>query len=94
MFLANAITNTPTVYEWYAEKPSGDLELVASTSTPNLVINNTTHIHSGTYMVRSKSEGCISNFSNSQSVIVFDNCLLYTSPSPRDQRGSRMPSSA
>ena len=26
---------------------------------------------------------------------VMDNvCLLYTSPSPRDQRGSRMPSSA
>ena len=25
---------------------------------------------------------------------VFQNCLLYTSPSPRDQRGSRMPSSA
>ena len=25
--------------------------------------------------------------------VVFD-CLLYTSPSPRDQRGSRMPSSA
>ena len=24
----------------------------------------------------------------------FKNCLLYTSPSPRDQRGSRMPSSA
>ena len=24
----------------------------------------------------------------------YDNCLLYTSPSPRDQRGSRMPSSA
>ena len=24
----------------------------------------------------------------------FDDCLLYTSPSPRDQRGSRMPSSA
>ena len=23
-----------------------------------------------------------------------DHCLLYTSPSPRDQRGSRMPSSA
>ena len=26
--------------------------------------------------------------------IQFMNCLLYTSPSPRDQRGSRMPSSA
>ena len=25
---------------------------------------------------------------------LFLNCLLYTSPSPRDQRGSRMPSSA
>ena len=24
----------------------------------------------------------------------FKSCLLYTSPSPRDQRGSRMPSSA
>ena len=25
---------------------------------------------------------------------IFHSCLLYTSPSPRDQRGSRMPSSA
>ena len=25
---------------------------------------------------------------------VYEDCLLYTSPSPRDQRGSRMPSSA
>ena len=25
---------------------------------------------------------------------LFRHCLLYTSPSPRDQRGSRMPSSA
>ena len=27
-------------------------------------------------------------------VVIFSICLLYTSPSPRDQRGSRMPSSA
>ena len=27
-------------------------------------------------------------------VTIFIFCLLYTSPSPRDQRGSRMPSSA
>ena len=26
--------------------------------------------------------------------LMIDDCLLYTSPSPRDQRGSRMPSSA
>ena len=25
---------------------------------------------------------------------IFNSCLLYTSPSPRDQRGARMPSSA
>ena len=25
---------------------------------------------------------------------IYNSCLLYTSPSPRDQRGSRMPSSA
>ena len=37
-------------------------------------------------------EGPVGNFS----FIPEDNCicLLYTSPSPRDQRGSRMPSSA
>ena len=29
-----------------------------------------------------------------RTVGVFEICLLYTSPSPRDQRGSRMPSSA
>ena len=27
-------------------------------------------------------------------LLAYDICLLYTSPSPRDQRGSRMPSSA
>ena len=27
-------------------------------------------------------------------IILVNRCLLYTSPSPRDQRGSRMPSSA
>ena len=33
-------------------------------------------------------------FSDLNDVICIKNCLLYTSPSPRDQRGSRMPSSA
>ena len=27
-------------------------------------------------------------------LVICNRCLLYTSPSPRDQRGSRMPSSA
>ena len=32
--------------------------------------------------------------SSTEEVIGVEGCLLYTSPSPRDQRGSRMPSSA
>ena len=31
---------------------------------------------------------------NSNLTLQVKDCLLYTSPSPRDQRGSRMPSSA
>ena len=33
-------------------------------------------------------------FSDGHNVPRINPCLLYTSPSPRDQRGSRMPSSA
>ena len=36
----------------------------------------------------------ITTNANNGTATVDDNCLLYTSPSPRDQRGSRMPSSA
>ena len=34
------------------------------------------------------------HYPNSKITSVSNSCLLYTSPSPRDQRGSRMPSSA
>ena len=34
------------------------------------------------------------NFTGPVTIDIFASCLLYTSPSPRDQRGSRMPSSA
>ena len=44
---------------------------------------------------------CLENGAKAVEVVAFDalkpesaDCLLYTSPSPRDQRGSRMPSSA
>ena len=41
-------------------------------------------------------EGClgVKVFLSHSGIDEFPNCLLYTSPSPRDQRGSRMPSSA
>ena len=41
---------------------------------------------------RDESEQMI--FNNYIAMTKVEDCLLYTSPSPRDQRGSRMPSSA
>ena len=38
--------------------------------------------------------GKLSNSLKSELKVFPNSCLLYTSPSPRDQRGSRMPSSA
>ena len=43
------------------------------------------------YRDSGKSSNSEQNYDLAQLV---DDCLLYTSPSPRDQRGSRMPSSA
>ena len=34
------------------------------------------------------------DFTRESFIAEYGDCLLYTSPSPRDQRGSRMPSSA
>ena len=53
------------------------------------------HIHGGKAVV----EALLNTLSNIKECRLadpgeFTNCLLYTSPSPRDQRGSRMPSSA
>ena len=42
-------------------------------------------------------QGANLDFQDKEGVTAFGHaitCLLYTSPSPRDQRGSRMPSSA
>ena len=41
-----------------------------------------------------KSEGMEGVGTGTQFLMLAGACLLYTSPSPRDQRGSRMPSSA
>ena len=36
----------------------------------------------------------VKRFENNQEIKIIRNCLLYTSPSPRDRTRSRMPSSA
>ena len=52
---------------------------------PNILNNNTAKEGEITGMYLIDKEGILETR---------DICLLYTSPSPRDQRGSRMPSSA
>ena len=39
-------------------------------------------------------EELLTKFEEETGIKLIYDCLLYTSPSPRDQRGSRMPSSA
>ena len=46
--------------------------------------------HGGTFLSRGMPEAMLEGDEATRTVL----CLLYTSPSPRDQRGSRMPSSA
>ena len=69
--------------EMSAEDPLFILYTSGSTGKPKGVLHTT-----GGYMVyASMTHQYIFNYKSKD-------CLLYTSPSPRDQRGSRMPSSA
>ena len=61
----------------------------------------TTAVKSGDDYILNGSKALITNAPDAELFIVYatvegrvTTCLLYTSPSPRDQRGSRMPSSA
>ena len=58
--------------------------------------NGTTMV--GTYTIQSgdsaSTDLSVNSYTTSSPVTDVYGCLLYTSPSPRDQRGSRMPSSA
>ena len=51
-------------------------------------------IHSPSFSMKLPSVIALKSFIKPLSNPNFTSCLLYTSPSPRDQRGSRMPSSA
>ena len=67
------------------EKPSVSVPSVSASKTPSPKATHDKEHHD-----RLMSE--IQNHNNK--AVVTSVCLLYTSPSPRDQRGSRMPSSA
>ena len=62
----------------------------------NNIIDNNIKIDDGDVIavaqkVISKAEN---RYRSLDEIVPSEDCLLYTSPSPRDQRGSRMPSSA
>ena len=59
------------------------------------ILNHTSGIPSYTGLPGVMDEASASrDMTTEQMIALFKDCLLYTSPSPRDQRGSRMPSSA
>ena len=63
----------------------------------NQVKNNKVGIETPSFMSETASHGkdfYLGAFAYIGENVKIGNCLLYTSPSPRDQRGSRMPSSA
>ena len=70
----------------------------------SLVLMPTKNLHAGGHDEHKKLTAASSGFEGREEMLgramtvvlksLNDTCLLYTSPSPRDQRGSRMPSSA
>ena len=67
------------------------LALVATTATPVGAQNGQTDEE----RLEAEEQALLGVITNAQQAMEeFEVCLLYTSPSPRDQRGSRMPSSA
>ena len=72
---------------------------VIQNTIKQLAIDNKVWIAAGSIPLKTNSPDKVSSASlmfNDKGEIVarYNNCLLYTSPSPRDKRQSRMPSSA
>ena len=78
----------------FTKQPIDSNAVLASVSTPDaganvLFLGTTRQFTKGLETVQLDYEGY-----EAMVLKEFTACLLYTSPSPRDQRGSRMPSSA
>ena len=73
---------------WQMGDSVPDLTAQAASSSPGLRRNTGAGLYSQ-FLVDADRRTA-----NPDATGLFGTCLLYTSPSPRDQRGSRMPSSA
>ena len=86
----------------FKKKKGGDLPAISTASLPDIVFMLlfffmvATVMRDNTLMVTNKLPAAdqVQKLDKKDRVIYIYACLLYTSPSPRDQRGSRMPSSA
>ena len=70
------------------------LFLISNTSRSSLYISHSPTLSSTLYCFATRAHLCIFFLLPSTTGIPLSSCLLYTSPSPRDKRQSRMPSSA
>ena len=70
-------------------KIAGNVQVNAADNTSGIVLPNGTEAQRATAPVLGETR-----VNNENKTIEFYNCLLYTSPSPRDDPLSRMPSSA
>ena len=59
-----------------------------------VTIGKNSIIGAGAVVTKDVPENCVFAGNPAKLVKKLDHCLLYTSPSPRDQRGSRLPASA
>ena len=82
----------------YASASARDSAAPAASNTGLCIFRSDTkaiEVSDGTNYLSYNNDGITYDFSGSNTHSgVFDGCLLYTSPSPRDKRQSRMPSSA
>ncbi|MEM6316091.1 MAG: gliding motility-associated C-terminal domain-containing protein [Bacteroidota bacterium] len=59
-------------FEWFLQADNGDLSFLMTTEHPTLVFEEATPDKSGNYLVRTKKGNCISGFSNTEIITVFD----------------------
>ena len=101
-FLINAIPDLPEVPQ--PEDPDPIVDLNEPLPEPSATVN-TTNIDFTNELITTiplfsdidfsdQGKNTFAFLITSGIIFLFYGCLLYTSPSPRDQRGSRMPSSA
>ena len=75
----------------YVGKVTGNERLTRKRKLLEMYLNRV-HFGKGYHGIRAASLGFFGK--EPEDLSISESCLLYTSPSPRDQRGSRMPSSA